>query len=316
MARKNLLDGLMNARNDAEASARKASGASAPAEKPASPPPRRQTGAIGAVSQSLAELRTRALVEVPADMIDDAGLKDRLDTDPEGLAELVESLREYGQQVPVMLRHSPNEEGRYEIVYGRRRVEALRKLGSPVRAMVRDLDDRSLVVAQGQENAARKDLSFIEKANFARQMVEGGFDRKVICDALHVDKTVVSRMLAVAKEVPEPVIEAIGAAPSAGRDRWLALARRIGKRPVNQVVALASGDSSDIRFQAVFDALAPDRAPAPTPEKITTKNGALLAEAQRRGGKPVMTLHDDSFADWLRENMARLHEEFSRKDGE
>ncbi|OOY07174.1 plasmid partitioning protein RepB [Thioclava sp. F36-7] len=313
MARKNLLDGLMNARNEAEASARKAAGAPAPADKPASPPPRRQTGAIGAVSQSLAELRTRALVEVPADMIDDAGLKDRFDSDPESLAKLMESLREYGQQVPVMLRHSPNHEGRFEIVYGRRRVRALQQLGMPVRAMVRELDDRDLVVAQGQENAARKDLSFIEKANFARQMAESGFENKVICEALHTDKTVVSRMKKVTDAIPEAVIQAIGTAPSIGRDRWVTLARRFGKLPIDQVVKLASGNSSNKRFEAVFDAHAPSK---PAPEKITTKNGALLAEAQRRGGKPVMTLHDDSFADWLRENMARLHEEFSRKDGE
>lgn len=316
MARKNLLDGLMNARNEAEASARKASGAPAPADKPASPPPRRQTGAIGAVSQSLAELRTRALVEVPADMIDNAGLKDRFDSDPEGIAQLMESLREYGQQVPVMLRHSPIHEGRYEIVYGRRRVQALRQLEMPVRAMVRELDDRELIVAQGQENAVRKDLSFIEKATFALRMIEGGFERRVVCEALNIVKSELSRLEGVAKAIPEPVIKAIGSAPSVGRARWVTLSKRIGDRPVDQIVALASGDTSDARFKAVFDALASEQSSEPKVKKITTKNGALLAEAQRRGGKPVMTLHDDSFADWLRENMARLHEEFSRKDGE
>jgi ParB family transcriptional regulator, chromosome partitioning protein len=44
---------------------------------------------------------------------------------------------------------------------------ALRDLGQPVRALVRDFDDAALVMAQGQENGARRDLSFIEKANFA-----------------------------------------------------------------------------------------------------------------------------------------------------
>ena len=302
MARKNLLDGLMKGQVEG-------------APSPAPAQPRRQTGAIGAVSQSLAELRSRAIAEVPADMIDDAGLKDRLDDDDASIAALMESLRDYGQQVPVLLRHSPNIEGRYEIVYGRRRVAALKRLGQPVRAMVRDLDDWSLVVAQGQENAARKDLSFIEKANFARQMVDSGFDRKVICDALHVDKTVVSRMLAVTKEVPEPLILAIGAAPAAGRDRWLALARRIAAHPLDKVVALARGADSDARFQAVFDALAPRHASQP-PERIIGGDGTVLAEAALRSGKPVLTFHDAPFADWLRLNMARLHQEFARKDGE
>ena len=130
-------------------------------------------------------------------MIDNAGLDDRLDEDPQGTEGLMASIREYGQQVPVLLRQSSRSEGRYDVVFGRRRVAAMRRLGMPVKAMARSLNDRKLVVAQGQENSARKDLSFIEKANFARQMVAAGYDRKLVCDALSIDKTVISRMLSV-----------------------------------------------------------------------------------------------------------------------
>ncbi|MFN6977363.1 MAG: plasmid partitioning protein RepB, partial [Gemmobacter sp.] len=210
MARKDLLKDLIAGAGDAPAAA---------------PAPRMTRGAIGAVSQSIADLRSRALIDVPADLIDGAGLADRMEPEA-GLDELAESIRLHGQQVPVMLRHSPNYEGRYEVVYGRRRVAALRRLGLPVRAMVRDLGDRALIVAQGQENTARRDLSFIEKARFAAQMVRMGFDRQVICEALSIDKTVASRMLAVIDALPEAVLQAIGPAPGVGRDRWLALAGR------------------------------------------------------------------------------------------
>ncbi len=294
MARKNLLEGL-----------KKPIGSAPPAPSA----PRRKTGAIGAVSQSLADLKTRALIEVPAELIDDAGLKDRLDAKDDGLAELIESIRDYGQQVPVMLRQSPKSADRYEIVYGRRRVAALKALGKPVRAMLRDLDDRSLIVAQGQENAARKDLSFIEKANFAKQMQDAGFDRKVICDALHVDKTVVSRMLAVTGLLPQDLILAIGAAPSAGRDRWLALAKRLEHRNIDEAIALAQGPDSDARFLAVFDALAPERA-KPATREVKADDGALLAQVTRRSGKAVMTVQEADFGDWIAENLARLHDEF------
>ena len=300
MARKNVIEGLM-------------SGAGTPAPQPAQP--RRKAGAIGAVSQSLAELRGRALVEVPADMIDDAGLTDRLDEDPAGMAELVRSIEVYGQQVPVMLRHSPNYEGRYEVVFGRRRVQALKALKQPVRAMLRDLPDRELIIAQGQENAARKDLSFIEKANFARQMSEMKFDRKTICDALHIDKTVVSRMLQVAEAIPPALVRAIGAAPAAGRDRWLALAKRIDDRPEKALVALADGSDSDARFPAVFEALAPDRSPPAPPRAIVADDGSPLAEVVRRGDRTTLTLTGrDGFADWLESRLAQLHDEF-RRDG-
>lgn len=296
MARKDLLKGLM------DGPAEGAEGAPAPA-------PRLTRGAIGAVSRSIADLRERAMIDVPADLIDDAGLPDRLDADEAGIAALAESIRQHGQQVPVLLRHSPNYEGRYEVVYGRRRVAALRRLGLPVRAMLRDLDDRALIVAQGQENAARKDLSFIEKAMFARAMERKGFSRAVIGEALHVDKTVVSRLLSVAEAVPEALIRAIGAAPSAGRDRWLALAGRLKGRDVALLIAAARGDDSDARFRAVFEAAgrpAPQARPA---ADLRGAGGATLGQVRRGRGRVAIELSGEgaAFADWLIDRMEELH---------
>jgi ParB family chromosome partitioning protein len=310
MARKNLLKDLIAGEPAAEPEA------NAPASSPSPAPPRRARGAVGAVSQSIADLKARALVEVPADLIDDAGLKDRLDDD-DALDALVESVRVYGQQVPVLLRHSPNYEGRYEVVYGRRRVAALKRLRQPVRAMLRDLNDRELIVAQGQENAARKDLSFIEKALFAKQMADMGFERKVICDALHIDKTVISRMLSVVDAIPAEIIRAIGAAPSAGRDRWLALAARVDGRKTQEVAALAQGADSDARFAALFAALAPKRAPASTAQALRGADGSEIGRVARRGGTATFTLARESgFDAWLEANIERLHRDFLSERGE
>ncbi|MCA0270873.1 MAG: plasmid partitioning protein RepB [Proteobacteria bacterium] len=278
-------------------------------------PPRSAKGAIGAVSQSIAELRGRALVEVPADLIDGAGIRDRLDHDEDGIAALAESLRLHGQQVPVLLRHSPNVEGRYDIVYGRRRVAALRQLGRPVKAMVRDLNDRDLIVAQGQENSARKDLSFIEKANFARAMAAQGFDRKVICEALHIDKTVISRMLTVAEAVPEPVIRAIGAAPSAGRDRWLVLAARLGSATPARAIALAVGETSDIRFEAVLKGLTPQREAA-NAAQLKAADGAVLGEGRAGPRGASLKLTDAAFGQWLITHIDEIHCRFLKDGGE
>ncbi len=238
MARKDLLKGLME-------------GDPAPRED-AAPLPRYARGAIGAVSRSIADLKSRSLTEVAAEVIDDAGIRDRLDEDRDGIEALKASIREYGQQVPVLLRLNPADDSRYEIVFGRRRVRALRELGQPVKAMIRDLSDRELIIAQGQENTARKDLSFIEKANFAAQMVRAGYERKVICDALSIDKTVISRMLTVTDAIPEEVIRAIGAAPTAGRDRWLALAEKAAGQRAEMLIDAARGANSDARFVAVL----------------------------------------------------------------
>ncbi|WP_136646422.1 plasmid partitioning protein RepB [Tabrizicola sp. YIM 78059] len=304
MARKDLLKGLMEGPAEGEA-------------PPPSPAPRLTRGAIGAVSRSIADLKERALIEVPADLIDDAGLPDRLDADEAGIAALADSIRQHGQQVPVLLRHSPNYEGRYEVVYGRRRVAALRRLGLPVRALLRNLSDRELIVAQGQENAARKDLSFIEKAMFARAMESRGFPRAVICEALHADKTVISRMLTVADSLPEALIRAIGAAPSAGRDRWLALAARLRGRDPGEMIAAAQGADSDSRFRAVFEAAGRPPARPRAEADLRGDGGAALGRVRRGKGRVSIDLSGEgaAFADWLLDRIEELHRSWRGQTG-
>ncbi len=304
MARKDLMKGLM--------------GDDTPSDPPArvdAARPRYTKGAIGAVSRSIEDLKRRSIIEVDALMIDEGGLKDRLDDDAD-LATLIASIRDYGQQVPVLLRPNPNDPERYQIVYGRRRVAALKALDQPIKALIRDLDDQALVLAQGQENAARKDLTFIEKANFARQMRDAGYDRKIICDALAMDKTLISRLLSVADRVPVRLIEAIGAAPGIGRDRWLALADKLGDR---DLVDQARGDGSDARFEAVMAALRAPKRPTAPPTQIKTTAGAPMAEVARKGGKTVLSIPQKTsagFDDWLIENLPDIHRNWQNQNGE
>lgn len=310
MARKNILTGLMQPAEDTD---------SPPARVDAARP-RYSTGAIGAVSKSIADLKRRSIVEIDARMIDNAGIRDRLDADDKDIEALAASIRDYGQQVPVLLRPNPNDAERYQVVYGRRRVAALKSLNQPIKALVQVLDDRELVIAQGQENTARKDLTFIEKANFARQMRDGGYDRKVICAALHMDKTLISRMLSVADRIPESLIIAIGSAANIGRDRWLALAGLV-ETAGRDVSDLAVGDSSDQRFEAVMRGLTEPKAPKQKPQEnvIHSDTGQSIATTSRKQGRVVVTLDTktaDGFDDWLVENLAEIHRDWQSRSGE
>lgn len=326
MARKNLLKGLMgdgSAPSPAPSADREAAHT-----EPARP--RYTKGPIGAVGQSIADLKSRALSDIDPELIDAGGIRDRLEHDGGAHAALVESIREYGQQVPVLLRPHPHQNGRYEIVYGRRRVQAIRDLGQKVKAMIRELDDREAVVAQGQENTARRDLSFIEKANFARQMREAGYDRRIICDALHIDKTVISRMLSVVDRVPYLVIEAIGAAPSIGRDRWLQLADLVEADPegAGELPALlkdATDKASDARFEIVVAGLKNRKRPAPSqaaktvPVVLRTSDGQNVGKARRSADKLTLTIETKAaagFDDWLVENFEEIHREWQSRRGE
>lgn len=328
MARKNLLKDLI-----AEpAPAGLATGGEAPALPGR---PRAGGGAIGAVSRGIADLKARAVLELDPHLIDAGGVTDRLEHDEADHDRLIASLRAYGQQVPILVRPHPETPGRYQIVYGRRRVLALRDLGQPVRALVRDLDDFALVMAQGQENTARRDLSFIEKANFARQLVAAGYERAVACDALSVDKTLLSRMLSVTDRVPVALIEAIGAAPGIGRDRWLAFAERLAARPLDpdearDILAVSPLPSiPDSRFEALDTWLAGQKLTAvnsshssrPAPrETLRASDGRPLAELTRRRDTLTLTLRSeglDGFEDWLATHLAEIHATWrDGRDGE
>jgi ParB family chromosome partitioning protein len=228
----------------------------------------RSRGAFGAMTRSIDELAEKAqaakdiesrllegetVIDLDPDAIDISFISDRMDDDKEAFEDLVEAIRQRGQDSPILVRPHPGAAGRYMIVFGHRRVRAAKALGRSVRAVVKELDDKDHVIAQGQENSARADLSFIEKAVFATNLERGGYDRDVIMSALSVDKTVVSKMISVTKDIPGEIIAAVGAAKNSGRDRWYDLAKKIRAHGVSLEGIVASHEfkaaSSDVRLE-------------------------------------------------------------------
>jgi len=202
------------------------------------------------------------IVELDPDLIDMSFVRDRLAELPQDLAdELVRSIEENGQEVPILVRQHPMDATRYQVVYGHRRLQALRLLGRKVQAIIRKLDDVDVVIAQGIENSARRNLSYIERAVFAFNLESKGFERAVIMKALSTDKTELSKLISVARSIPMDVITAIGAAPSAGRRKWIALAQdwpaatASGLRELLGSTGFISHDS-DRRFELVVAELA------------------------------------------------------------
>ena len=124
------------------------------------------------------------------------------------------------------------------------------------------MSDIELVVAQGVENSQRRDLSYIERALFAVRLQDRNFERSVIMDALATDKGELSKLISVARAVPVPIIEAIGAAPKAGRRRWMALADLLQDARAKRAAENASKDpdlikaDTDTRFLSILAAAA------------------------------------------------------------
>jgi ParB family chromosome partitioning protein len=314
---------------------------------PASPIARSASGAVKAMGLSLNAItrdaeEARALRQALSDgervisiepaRIEASFVEDRLSIDgatDEDFEALVESVRESGQQVPVLLRPHPEKEGFYQTAYGHRRIRAAARLGRPVKAVVRALTDDELVLAQGKENAERRNLSFIERGLFARNLAARGFDRKMIGDALAVQKSELSRLMQVVDGVPERFVRAIGPAPKVGRERWMKLGE-IMTSEARQVMAVDvihsdrfKAADSDRRFQILFSRL--DAASKPVKAKpakvgpdevLSDGEGRVFARLRTEGRVTRIEFAEDTPADFIRSAAALLAQAHERFHGE
>ena len=285
------------------------------------------SGAVGAVSRSLTqfeqelqaakELANAAdrIAELDPALIDPSFIRDRLAVDEEAQRQLVEAIRDQGQQIPILVRPSLVTPGRYQLAFGHRRLRACQDLGVMVKAIVRNLSDVELVVAQGQENTARRDLTFIEKALFARRMEERGFGRESVMAALTTDKTELSKLHSVIRSIETDIIEAIGS-PKAGRPRWLGLAQRLAEKNALDRVRRLLADpqfsslQSDERFNAAFAAASATPKRSDTKKAWLTPDGKKVVQIQRSARK--LTLEIDSraepeFGDFLISQLSTIY---------
>ncbi|WP_411034289.1 plasmid partitioning protein RepB [Shinella sp. BYT-45] len=309
---------------------------------PPAGPGRASSGAVKAMGLTLSSITREAeearvlrqalqegerVVALDTDRIDASFVSDRLSDeerdDPDFLA-LVESIRESGQQVPILVRpaagQGPGEGERYQVAYGHRRLKAARRLGQPVKAIVKPLSDDELVLAQGKENAERRNLSFIERALFAHTLVGRGFERKLVCDALAVQKSELSRLLQVAEAVPFRFVRDIGPAPKAGRERWMALGAlfqngngaEIEKAEDEVASERFRTAPSDERFQLLFDRLM-RRTPkaAPGVEDIARPDGAVFARVERKGRAVRIAFTPDADPAFIEALTARMKDDYA-----
>lgn len=252
-----------------------------------------------------------AVAELDPATVESSFITDRFaELDDEDFDALLQSVRVNGQLVPILVRPHPVTPGRFQVAYGHRRLRAAAILNSRVRAVVRQMTDEQMVVAQGKENSERRDLTYIERALFAQSLEDKGFDRTVLMAALCVDKSEIAKLLAVARATPSHVIRAIGPAPKAGRPRWLMLAELVNGVQQDGVVEsiLASASfkqlSSDRRFEMLFSALSAPGQKKKDSYRWCDPAGRRVVKVEH-GGKETRLFFDESLEPNFGEFVAR-----------
>lgn len=273
---------------------------------------------------------TNQIVEIEPAIVHSAGVKDRMDGGLQDIDALASSIRAVGQKVPILVRPHRDRAGEYEIVAGRRRLEACRVAGLRVRAEVQALNEKELVVGQAVENIAREDLTYIERARIAVRMVdEIGLSQQAIDDAFCCGKTDRSRYLKIGRSVPEDILAWVGKAPSIGRPRWEKLVRALTndgeaeqriKNAITSVGDEAADLSSDQRFACIWEAAIQPRnpnEPDEEPEGLVSVDGydAPVARLRRSPEGLEITLFKGSregLLEWVEENQSSLIEQILR----
>lgn len=143
--------------------------------------------------------------ELPVGRIVPNPFQPRRDFPEEELEELARSIRANGLLQPLVVRAS-GEGGRprFQLVAGERRLRAVRRLGwERVPAVVREVDDRTLLVLALVENLQREALGPLEEAE-GYQVLSEEFDltQEEIAESVGKDRSTVANMLRLLRLPP------------------------------------------------------------------------------------------------------------------
>ena len=207
----------------------------------------------------------------------------RTDFDPDELAELVHSVREFGVLQPVVVRR--NGDGEYELIMGERRTRAAREAGlDAIPAILRETSDEHLLRDALLENLHRSELNPLEEASAYQQLLEDfGITQEELATRIGRSRPQISNTIRLLK-LPVPVQQRVAAGVlSAGHARAILslddveAMQRLADKIVNEDLSVRAAEAAAKARDAA--------ASRPVPPRRGARQAYLDEVAERLGDR-------------------------------
>lgn len=196
---------------------------------------------------------------------------------PGELADLEASLKASGLLQPVTVRRIGRDA--YELIAGERRFRASTNIGwTEIPAIVRDVDDRTMLTLALVENLQRADLNCVEEAlGYQRLIDEFGLTQQQVADAVGKDRSTVANFIRLLG-LPQPVLDLVQQGMlTMGHARAILGAPNDRLRVELANEAVAKGLSVRDLEHRVRLAVNPEPEPIVAPKGVATPRGAKPA---------------------------------------
>lgn len=206
----------------------------------------------------------------------------RTNFDPDDLAELVHSVREFGVLQPVVVREVGD--GTYELIMGERRTRAAREAGlESIPAVIRDTADEHLLRDALLENLHRSELNPLEEASAYQQLLSDfGITQEELATRIGRSRPQISNTIRLLK-LPIPVQQRVAAGVlSAGHARAILSLedadsmQRLSDKIVNEDLSVRAAEAA---------AKAPESGPTRPRPQAGARRAHLDEVAERLGDR-------------------------------
>ncbi len=215
----------------------------------------------------------------------------------EKVADLMENLGKNPISSPVVLRRG--HQGRLEIIAGRHRVEAYKRLGrDEIESTLRDLDDDAAEKLVFYDNLFAPSMTDFQKyLGFSQRKTRLGLTQEQLAEESGVSRTVISKLLSF-DGLPDPVFNALKENPQViGANAAVDFVNLAKKQPdlaIQAIYAIALGDMTQKAALAWLKAggVTKPESVKQTPTRTLIKSGThKYAELVQRENRLVISLN-------------------------